>query len=136
MQGFVHRSMHSIGLQHGSNIKPPMLRVTNGLTQECSPKGCDEVDPSHGHQMHCQVRHPCMQIGEKSGCKSLVLTHFSQRYPKVPELKDASQNMHLGHVAVACDLMRLDLNDLDAPSAVLPILSLLFKEEAPDAASH
>lgn len=76
-----------------------------------------------------------VQIGERSGCESLVLTHFSQRYPKVPELKNTSESIRLGRVAVACDLMTLDLADLDAPSALIPILVSLFNEE-PEAPSH
>jgi hypothetical protein len=62
------------------------------------------------------------QTGKQSGCESLVLTHFSQRYPKVPELGDV---LH-GKTGIAFDLMSLALSDIDLPAAVLPFLRELF----------
>ena len=71
-----------------------------------------------------------MQAGADCGCEHLVLTHFSQRYPKVPAL---------GHVlaqrtGVAFDLMGIRLSDLTLPAAVLPVLRALFADGQGDGA--
>jgi ribonuclease Z len=64
-----------------------------------------------------------------------VLTHFSQRYPKLPNLpKDVSSR-----VLVACDLMSVTLGQLAwAPAAVLPVLRCLFSpdDDAAEAAAE
>jgi hypothetical protein len=65
------------------------------------------------------------QVAQEAGCESVVLTHFSQRYPKVPVLGDVCG----GRVGVAFDLMTVDLAALDAPAAALPALRALLAAE-------
>jgi hypothetical protein len=69
-----------------------------------------------------------------------VLTHFSQRYPKLPDLPPRVSS----RVLVACDLLSVTLGQLAwAPAAVLPVLRCLFsssddddeEEKATDAAA-
>jgi len=51
-----------------------------------------------------------------------VLTHFSQRYPKLPDLPLRVSS----RVLVACDLLSVTLGQLKwAPEAVLPVLRCL-----------
>ena len=69
-----------------------------------------------------------MQVGKEAGCQSLILTHFSQRYPKVPDLSGAAKDAAPERIGIAYDLMRLSLSQLDAPAAMVPVLSEVFKE--------
>lgn len=64
-----------------------------------------------------------------------VLTHFSQRYPELPDLP---QNVS-ARVLVACDLLSVTLGQLAwAPAAALPVLRCLFSpdDDAAEAAAE
>jgi ribonuclease Z len=54
-----------------------------------------------------------------------VLTHFSQRYPKVPVFDES----HRSCTCVAFDLMRIRMKDLATLPCILPTVRLLFQEE-------
>ena len=65
--------------------------------------------------------------GAKAGAYRTLLTHFSQRYPKIPVM-DAS---FADSTAIAFDMMTLNLADLPALPTLLPALRALFPEQAP-----
>jgi len=66
-----------------------------------------------------------LEVGRASACSSLVLTHFSQRYPRVPNLSDATN----AATGIAFDLMTVNLANLAALPRVMPVLAALFKDE-------
>ncbi|CAN1788963.1 tRNAse Z TRZ4, mitochondrial [Linum perenne] len=66
-----------------------------------------------------------IQVGVKAGAYRIILTHFSQRYPKIPLFDDA----HMHKTCIAFDLMSVNLADLPVLPSVLPYLKLLFKDE-------
>lgn len=59
------------------------------------------------------------------GAFRVLLTHFSQRYPKIPVF--ASTYNHT--TAIAFDLMTVNLSDLVHLPKMLPVLQYLFKDE-------
>ncbi|GMH40785.1 hypothetical protein BSKO_08689 [Bryopsis sp. KO-2023] len=71
-----------------------------------------------------------LSIAEQAGAYRTILTHFSQRYPKVPVLPEAEKRASIG---VAFDLMRVNLSHLEAlPKTVDPCM-FLFDEEQKEA---
>lgn len=58
----------------------------------------------------------------------IILTHFSARYPKMPSLS----NSFKCHTALAFDLMRVRLNDLNRIVQLVPTIDLVFKETDTD----
>jgi len=64
-----------------------------------------------------------LEIADKMNAKSVLLTHFSQRYAKLPIMKTNTP------VAVAFDHMRVHLDDVPKISKLLPKLQMLFPEE-------
>ncbi|CAL1378215.1 unnamed protein product [Linum trigynum] len=66
-----------------------------------------------------------IEVGDSAGAYRLILTHFSQRYPKIPVFDDA----HMHKTCIAFDLMSVNLADLPVLPNVLPYLKLLFKDE-------
>lgn len=59
-----------------------------------------------------------------------VLTHFSQRYPRVPLLdNDVMTKLANAGAIVAFDLMRVNFADLDALPLVMPSICAAFPEE-------
>lgn len=66
-----------------------------------------------------------IQIGIEMNAQHIILTHFSQRYPKIPVFNSIYQN----HITIAFDLMTLKLSNLNITPQLLPYLCALFKEE-------
>jgi ribonuclease Z len=66
-----------------------------------------------------------ISAGRESQAYSTILTHFSQRYPKIPVIDDAFNSTHVG---VAFDLMTVTLADLPRLPVLLPAVKLLFDE--------
>ena len=63
--------------------------------------------------------------GRQSNSYMTFLTHFSQRYPKIPVIDDTFS----GKVAVAFDLMTVRLTDLPRVPLITPGVKLLFEDE-------
>jgi len=64
----------------------------------------------------------------KMNAYRIVLTHFSQRYPKLPVFSSASA----ARVIVAFDYMHVDFADLPHLPGALPALVQLFADEEDD----
>ena len=68
-----------------------------------------------------------VQVAAEAQCKAVVLTHFSQRYPKVGKLADVCE----GRAAVAFDMLTIDSQRLQRNSALLVnVLNKFFSEDA------
>ncbi|KAF5837993.1 beta-lactamase-like protein [Dunaliella salina] len=66
-----------------------------------------------------------LSVAEQAQAYRVLLTHFSTRYPKMPEL-DLEAHPHM---AVAMDFMSINLGDLQWLPSVTPALAALFKYE-------
>jgi len=69
-----------------------------------------------------------IEVGESSGAYRVILTHFSQRYPKIPSF----DNINSQKTCIAFDLMSVNMADLPLLPRVLPYFKLLFKNDMPD----
>ena len=69
-----------------------------------------------------------IRISSKMNAKALVLTHFSQRYPKIPLLEDE----HHREIVVAFDFMRLTPDSVQLASKLVPSLRLLYPQSKSD----
>ena len=81
-----------------------------------------------------------MDVASKMNAKALILTHFSQRYPKIPPLnskkkaKDEDSNNEMRKkrkdmpIVFAFDFMKLTPNIVDLASELTPALRLLYSE--------
>ncbi|KAG6403097.1 hypothetical protein SASPL_135314 [Salvia splendens] len=66
-----------------------------------------------------------VEMGNSAGAYRIILTHFSQRYPKIPVFDEA----HMHKTCVAFDMMSVNLADVHALPRVLPYLKVLFRGE-------
>ncbi|KAK4790130.1 hypothetical protein SAY86_017434 [Trapa natans] len=66
-----------------------------------------------------------IRVGAAAGVYRIILTHFSQRYPKIPVFGES----HMHKTCIAFDLMSVNIADLPVLPRVLPYLKLLFKNE-------
>jgi len=75
-----------------------------------------------------------IDVASKMNAKSLVLTHFSQRYPKLPPLNESKDEEKANEIpiAFAFDFMRLAPNTIDLAAKLTPALRLLYPGEGDD----
>ena len=73
-----------------------------------------------------------IRISSKMNAKALVLTHFSQRYPKIPLLEDENHHEKRFPVVVAFDFMRLTPDSVQLASKLVPALRLLYPPNKSD----
>ncbi|XP_077209963.1 tRNase Z TRZ3, mitochondrial-like isoform X2 [Tasmannia lanceolata] len=66
-----------------------------------------------------------VEVGAAAGAYRIILTHFSQRYPKIPVFDET----HMHKTCIAFDMMSVNLADLPVLPKVLPYLKLLFRNE-------
>ncbi|AQK91180.1 tRNase Z TRZ3, mitochondrial [Zea mays] len=66
-----------------------------------------------------------IEVGTSAGAYRIILTHFSQRYPKIPVIDEVDMEK----TCIAFDLMSVNLADLPVVPKVLPHLKVLFKDE-------
>ncbi|CAM8983003.1 unnamed protein product [Rhodiola kirilowii] len=66
-----------------------------------------------------------IEVGYAAGAYRIILTHFSQRYPKIPVFDEA----HMHKTCIAFDMMSVNIVDLPVLPKILPYLKLLFKNE-------
>ncbi|CAG9833007.1 unnamed protein product [Diabrotica balteata] len=65
-----------------------------------------------------------IEIGNKMLAKNIILTHFSQRYAKLPRFNDNFSS----NVGIAFDNMQVSLSDLSLIPELYPALMLMFAE--------
>lgn len=73
---------------------------------------------------HCTTKE-AVEVGVAAGTYRTILTHFSQRYPKVPVINES----FVDHVGIAFDLMTVRLTDLPRLPSLVPAVKVLFDEE-------
>ncbi|GAV77562.1 Lactamase_B_2 domain-containing protein/Lactamase_B_4 domain-containing protein [Cephalotus follicularis] len=66
-----------------------------------------------------------IEVGDKVGAYRIILTHFSQRYPKVPVFDEK----HMHKTCIAFDMMSINIADLPVLPKILPYIKLLFRNE-------
>ncbi len=69
-----------------------------------------------------------IEIKRKMNAKTLILTHFSQRYPKIPPLKLNESDTDEA-IAFAFDFMRVTPKSLPLATKLTPALRLLYPGE-------
>ncbi|XP_010545682.1 PREDICTED: zinc phosphodiesterase ELAC protein 2 [Tarenaya hassleriana] len=66
-----------------------------------------------------------IEVGSSAGVYRIVLTHFSQRYPKIPVIDES----HMHNTCIAFDMMSINMADLHVLPKVVPYFKTLFRNE-------
>ncbi|XP_055837284.1 ribonuclease Z, mitochondrial [Episyrphus balteatus] len=83
----------------------------------------DELLQEAKIKMHCTVSQ-ALNVAQKMNAKHTILTHFSQRYAKLPRIPEGL----LSNVAIAFDFMQVSVDDLKNFSSMYPVMKLMFSE--------
>ena len=86
----------------------------------------DDALPEEAIAKRHSTTREAIETGVKAGVYRTILTHFSQRYPKIPVVDDS----YTDRTAIAFDMMSANLADLEMLPSLLPTLRLLFGDGA------
>lgn len=132
---------HSYGLILESSQQPRWKLVLSGDTRPCpalnqAAQGAtvfiheatfeDGLEEEADAKKHCCIK-DALHAGVVSGAYRTILTHFSQRYPKIPVLKE--DNLKIKKIGLAYDMMTVGLGDLPRLPCVIPALQGLCDED-------
>lgn len=93
----------------------------------------DEMAEEAREKMHSTTSEALDICGNKMGAWRTILTHFSQRYPKIPKLDDKTmRKLYECRAAVAFDLMCVDLTQLEDLPKIMPAVRDCFPDEVVD----
>ncbi|CAG7725545.1 unnamed protein product [Allacma fusca] len=84
----------------------------------------DELVEEARHKQHSTVSE-AIEIGRRMNAKNTILTHFSQRYAKVPIFSGQLES----NVAFAFDNMRVRISDIPKVPLMYPALKAVFQED-------
>ncbi|RKO92087.1 beta-lactamase-like protein [Blyttiomyces helicus] len=89
----------------------------------------DDMHPAAVEKRHCTTSE-AIQVSKGMEAKILLLTHFSQRYPKAPTLPTMSEAMPIG---IAFDLMRLKVSEAWRLPMIAEGLQAMFQGDGVEA---
>lgn len=85
----------------------------------------DELAQEARSKMHCTTSQ-AIEVGKKMRAKHVILTHFSQRYAKLPRIVGDNFGDNIG---VAFDNMKVRFEDLPKLKFLYPALKRVFRED-------
>lgn len=89
----------------------------------------DGMEAEANVKRHCTVGE-ALTVARDMKAKNVVLTHFSQRYPKIPPLStDEAESLIPFPVIFAFDYMKVSPSTLIAASKITPAMRLLYPDE-------
>lgn len=90
----------------------------------------DDMQEEAQDKLHCTTTEALDVCATQMGAWRTILTHFSQRYPKVPKLDDVTvERLGRGRAAFAFDLMSVDFTRLEELPHLVPALRDCFPDE-------
>lgn len=90
----------------------------------------DELSQEALDKSHSTTSEALTICADKMLAWRTILTHFSQRYPKIPRLDDRIvKKMYDGRAAIACDLMSVDFTRLEEIPRIIPAIRDCFPDE-------
>jgi ribonuclease Z len=82
----------------------------------------DDLEKEASIKMHSTVSQ-AIDVGRQMNAKFVILTHFSQRYAKIPLIRQ-----HVENVAIGFDNMEVTLNDLPMMHLMYEPLKMIFSD--------
>lgn len=135
----VNHCLHSFGVSF--KLENGLKIVYSGDTKPCNylvdlGRDCDlliheatmedSMEKEASMKMHSTISQ-AIQIGRDMNSKFTLLTHFSQRYSKIPILPEDG-DQRLENVGIAFDNMQVSMAELPLLPMFYPILRILFSE--------
>lgn len=115
---------------------PELIKASQGATVLIHEATFEDALVDEAIAKNHSTTKEAIDVGNSASVYRIILTHFSQRYPKIPVFDET----HMHKTCIAFDLMSVNLADLPVLPKVLPYLRILFRnamnvDESDDVAS-
>lgn len=104
---------------------PEIIKASQGATVLIHEATFEDALVDEAIARNHSTTKEAIDVGNSAGVYRIILTHFSQRYPKIPVFDET----HMHKTCIAFDLMSVNLADLPVLPKVLPYLRILFRNE-------
>ncbi|KAL8465946.1 hypothetical protein ACS0TY_035159 [Phlomoides rotata] len=104
---------------------PELVRASHGATVLIHEATFEDSLVDEAMARNHSTTSEAVEVGNSAGAYRIILTHFSQRYPKIPVFDES----HMHKTCIAFDMMSVNLADIHVLPRVLPYLKLLFRDE-------
>ncbi|KAI3521570.1 hypothetical protein L1887_11041 [Cichorium endivia] len=104
---------------------PELVKASQGATVLIHEATFEDALVEEAIARNHSTTEEAIQVGNSAGAYRIILTHFSQRYPKIPVFDES----YMHKTCIAFDMMSVNFADLHVLPEVLPYLKLLFKNE-------
>eukprot|EP01018_Ginkgo_biloba_P002572 Gb_04947 [translate_table: standard] len=102
-----------------------LIDAARGATVLIHEATFDDSMPEEAISKNHSLTKEAIEVGASAGAYRIILTHFSQRYPKIPVFDES----YTDRTCIAFDMMSVNLADLPLVPKINPYLKLLFKNE-------
>ncbi|XP_023752475.1 tRNase Z TRZ3, mitochondrial [Lactuca sativa] len=104
---------------------PELIKAAQGATVLIHEATFEDALVEEAIARNHSTTEEAIGVGNSAGAYRIILTHFSQRYPKIPVFDET----YMHKTCIAFDMMSVNFADLHVLPRVLPYLKLLFKNE-------
>ncbi|KAH7295100.1 hypothetical protein KP509_27G032400 [Ceratopteris richardii] len=104
---------------------PALVDASKGATVLIHEATFDDSKPMEAIAKNHSITKEAIEVGMTAGVYRIILTHFSQRYPKIPVLSGSYTNK----TCIAFDMMSVNIADLPLLPRLLPAFKMLFQDE-------
>lgn len=104
---------------------PELIEASQGATVLIHEATFEDALVEEAIARNHSTTEEAIEVGNAAGAYRIILTHFSQRYPKIPVFDES----YMHKTCIAFDMMSVNFADLHVLPTVLPYLKLLFKNE-------
>ena len=127
-------SLDGYKIVYSGDTRPSDNLISLGLDEEPTDLLIHEATMAHYMLEDCKVkRHTtfteAIEVAQKMKAKNAIMTHFSQRYSKIPTLEEFEVADNVG---IAFDFTTVAPNTIDVIRQTYPALKVLYKEAIED----
>jgi len=122
---FEHKKGWKIAISGDTRPCPKLIEAAQGATLLVHEATFEDSLLDEAIAKRHSITREAVESGVACGAYRVLLTHFSQRYPKIPVFDDS----YTDRTAIAFDLMSVNVADLHFLPGLLPSLKFLFRDE-------
>ncbi|XP_010487479.1 PREDICTED: zinc phosphodiesterase ELAC protein 2-like isoform X2 [Camelina sativa] len=104
---------------------PEMVEASKGATVLIHEATFEDALIEEAVAKNHSTTKEAIDVGSSAGVYRTVLTHFSQRYPKIPVIDES----HMHKTCIAFDMMSINMADIHVLPKILPYFKTLFRNQ-------
>ncbi|CAA7057986.1 unnamed protein product [Microthlaspi erraticum] len=104
---------------------PQMVEASKGATVLIHEATFEDALVEEAVAKNHSTTKEAIDVGSSAGVYRIILTHFSQRYPKIPVIDES----HMHNTCIAFDMMSINMADLHVLPKIVPYFKTLFRND-------